>query len=199
MTAARASRLGAFVAAALSCLVGCGRLSTSPEAASSTSSSPSWLRPSPYPSSTRTGLPAVPPPAPAAVNGADVDAVALAAVRAVEGSDTALDADPHDTVLRASAWLTPAFAAQVRAYPPTAAPGATWNTWAAHRAYLVVSTSLGGDEHPADSARAAWRQVVAVLHPLGRDGWVGPDQTVVVFVTLAPAAGQWRLASIQTS
>jgi len=125
--------------------------------------------------------------------------VALAAVKAIESSDTRLDADPNDTAKRASAWLTPAFAQQVRAYPPVAAPGATWNRWAAHHAYVEVTTSLAGDDHPVDSATAAYRQVVAVLHPVGRDGWVGPAQTVVVFVTLTPVHGQWRLANEQPS
>jgi hypothetical protein len=177
-------------------LTGCGRLPSAPAA---TSSSTPLLSVSPYPSSSIFGTPPVLVPSPAAVRGADVDAVALAAVKAIEASDTRLDADPNDTAKRASAWLTPAFAGQVRAYPPVAAPGATWNRWAAHHAYIKVTTSLAGDDHPADSATAAYRQVVAVLHPVGRDGWVGPAQTVVVFVTLAPVHGQWRLANEQPS
>lgn len=177
-------------------LVGCGRL-TSPPAASS--SSAPLVSVSPYPSSSFSGTPPVPVSSPVTVNGADVDAVALAAVRAIESSDTRLDADPNDTVKRASAWLTPAFAAQVRAYPPVAAPGATWNLWAAHRAYLKVMTSLAGDDHPVDSPTAAYRQVVAVLQPVGRDGWAGPVQTTLVFVALAPVHGQWRLSSEQSN
>lgn len=179
-------------------LVGCGRLTSTPSATSSASSAP-LASVSPYPSSWFSGTPPVPVPSPAAGNGADVDAVALAAVKAIESSDTRLDADPNDTLKRASAWLTPAFAGQVRAYPPVAAPGATWNLWAAHRAYLKVITSLAGDDHPVDSATAAYRQVVAVLHPVGRDGWAGPVQTTVVFVALTPVHGQWRLASEQSN
>jgi hypothetical protein len=175
-------------------LAGCGRLTSAPSA-SRASSAPA-LSPSLYPSSGISGPAA---PSPGAVNGADVDAVALAAVKAMEASDTTLDADPNDTVKRASSWLAPGFARQVRAYPPAAAPGAAWNQWVAHRAYVRVSTSLAGDDHPAGSATEACRQVVAVLRPAGRDGWAGPAQTAVVFVTLAPVHGQWRLASAQSS
>lgn len=196
MTASQQGRVVVGLGLVAVLLVGCGRL-TSPPAASS--SSAPLVSVSPYPSSSFSGTPPVPVPSPAAVNGADVDAAALAAVRAIESSDTRLDADPNDTVKRASAWLTPAFAAQVRAYPPVAAPGATWNLWAAHRAYLKVMTSLAGDDHPVDSAAAAYRQVIAVLHPVGRDGWAGSAQTTVVFVALAPVHGQWRLSSEQSN
>lgn len=201
---------GAGVVALVLSLGGCGGLTTPPAAAagspSSASSSASMsagpgpvLSASPYPSASVSGTPVVAMPSPAGVNGADVDAVALAAVSAIESSDTTVDADPNDTVKRAAGWLTPAFAAQVRAYPPVAAPGARWNLWAAHRAYLTVTTSLAGDDHPVDTPVAAYRQVVAVLHPVGRDGWVGPVQTTVVFVSLAPVNGQWRLGSEQSS
>jgi hypothetical protein len=132
-------------------------------------------------------------PRPAA--GAGVDRVALASVRAIEGSDTTVDADPNDTVRRAAVWLTPAFAAWVRAYPPVAVPGAAWNGWSAHRAYLRVTVSLTGDGHQSDSTRVAFRQVVAVLHPIGRHGWQGQPLTRVVFVSLATVRGQWRLAA----
>jgi len=199
MTASRQVRVVAGLSFATVLLTGCARLTSTPPAATSGARSAPVLSVSPYPSSSLSGTPPVPVPAPATVSGADVDAVALAAVKAIESSDTRLDADPNDTAKRASAWLTPAFAAQLRAYPPVAAPGATWNLWAAHHAYIEVSTSLAGDDHPVDSATAAYRQVVAVLHPLGRDGWAGPAQTTVVFVALAPVHGQWRLSSEQSN
>ena len=195
MTASRHVRAMASLGLAAVLLTGCERLTSTP----ASSSRASALSPNPYPSSSLSGTPPVPVPPPPTVNGEDVGAVALAAVKAIESSDTSLDADPNDTVKRASAWLTPAFAAQVRAYPPVAAPGATWNLWAAHRAYLTVTTSLAGDDHPVDRSTAAYRQVVAVLHPVGRDGWAGPAQTTVVSVSLAPVHGQWRLSSEQSS
>lgn len=188
-------RAGAGLIVAATMLAGCAHLArTKPTQPSS--SSPA-LSASPYPSSTVSGAPPVPGSSPAATT--SVDAAALAAVKAIEASDTRLDADPNDTVKRASAWLTPAFGQRVRAYPPVAAPGAVWNQWAAHRAYVKVTTSLAADDHPVDGAAVAYRQVVAVLHPIGRDGWIGPVQTVVVFVTHAPVNGQWRLATAQTN
>lgn len=197
MTASPRARALAGLGLTAVLLTGCARLTSTPAAPAT--SSTAALSPSPYPSLPLPGTPAAPIPPTAAVNGADVDAVALAGVKAIEASDTTLDADPNDTVKRAAAWLTPSFARQVRAYPPVAASGASWNEWAAHRAYLTVSTSMAGDEHPADSASAAHRQVIAVLRPVGRDGWTGTPQTVVVFVTLAPVHGHWRLASAQSS
>lgn len=167
---------------------GASRSSTSPTSAPRTSTSPT--------ASTR--LPArIVGPTPATAS--TPNAAALAGVKAIESSDTTVDADPRDTTQRASAWLTPRFAAQVKAFPPVAAPGATWNAWAAHRAYLTVVTSIGGDEHPSDTASTAYRQVIAVTHPIGRDGWKGPAVTTVVSVSLARVSHQWRLASSQSS
>jgi len=186
----------AVAAAASTALAGCGRSST--PTAARPGRSPA-LAASPYPRSSSTASPAVPMPDPASVDGSNVDAVALMAVRALKQSDTVVDADPNDTARRAAAWLTPSFAGQVRSYPPVGAPGAEWNAWAAHRAWVEVSTSLAGDDHPSDSPTAAYRQVVAVVRPVGRDGWRGDPQRQVVFTTLAPVDGRWRLASAQPS
>ena len=138
-------------------------------------------------------------PTPGDVNQTDATAVALAGVRATEQSDTLLDSDPNGTAHRAIAWLAPSFAATVRHAPPVAAPGAQWNTWATHHAYLRVSTALGGDDHPRDTARSALRQVIATIHPIGRDQWRGAAYTDVVFVALTRLAVGWRLSSIQVS
>lgn len=136
-------------------------------------------------------------PTPATASTANT--AALFGVKAIESSDTTVDTDPHDTVARAAVWLTPGFAAQVKAFPPVAAPGAAWNGWAAHRAYVVVTARMGGDEHPPDTATTAYRQVIAVLHPTGRDAWHGTAVTAVVSVSLAKVGRQWRLASSQSS
>jgi hypothetical protein len=200
MTGSRTRTL-ATVAAAGVLLAGCAPIDGSSPTPSSSGAARA-LTPGPYPAvrpPAATSATATSMPAPSKVNTATADAAAVAAVKAIESSDTTVDADPNATVRRASAWLTPTFAAQVTAYPPVAAPGATWNAWAAHRAYVTVTTSLGGDEHPADTATATYRQVIAVLHPLGRDGWKGPTETEVVFVSLAPVNGQWRVASEQTT
>lgn len=198
MTAAARSTAMAIVGVAGVVLAGCARL-TAPAVAPSSSPTRSVraFTASPYPSRASGARTAIPVPRPPA--GAGVDRVALAGVRAIEGSDTTVDADPNDTVRRAAAWLTPAFAARVRAYPPVAVPGAAWNGWAAHRAYLKVTVSLADDDHRTDSTGAAYRQVIAVLHPVGRDGWRGRPLTQVVFVSLATVRGQWRLVGEQST
>lgn len=189
-------------------LAGCGgRSSTRPPL-----SSPAWpttavaptspglaLSAPAYPHLSATVLPALTMPAPSGVDGRSADAVALAGVQALTQSDTAVDADPNDTTLRAIGWLTPAFAAQVRAFAPVGGPGAVWLSWAAHRAYVTVVTSLGGDDRPADTATTAVRQVVAVETPIGRDGWLGSPEIEVVFVSLGRVNGQWRIASARDS
>ena len=215
----------AALVAASAALTGCafrGSTSSTTASAAAASRSSAFLSPTPYPSaghsvspwgsapstphsstsSSSTPRGSTPGPAlagPTPATASTPNAAALAGVKAIESSDTTVDADPHDTVQRASAWLTPAFAAQVKAFPPVAAPGAMWDGWASHRAYVTVTTSLGGDEHPADTATTAYRQVIAVLHPVGRDGWNGAAITAVVSVSLARLGGQWRLASAQSS
>jgi hypothetical protein len=186
----------AVAATASTALAGCGRSSTPTAARPGRSTAPAA---SPYPRSSSTASPAVPMPDPASVDGSNVDAVALMAVRALKQSDTAVDADPNDTARRAIGWLTPTFAGQVRAYPPIGGPGAQWNTWAAHQAYLDVTTSLAGEDHPPDTATTAYRQVVAVLRPVGRDGWHGDPVRQVVFASLARIDGRWRLDREQTT
>ncbi len=168
---------------------------TSP--AASSSASPSAVFGSPLARSTRTGRPGIALPAPAAVNWHRVDAVTVAAAVAVASSDTTLDNDPNDTLRRQGGWLTPGFLAAVQAYPPVSSPGAAWALWASHRAYLHVTATLGTDEHPVDTATAAYRQVIQHVTAIGRDRWRGPTTIQVAHLTLAPVAGVWRVASYQ--
>jgi hypothetical protein len=210
MTRQRAQKAGAAVAALVGMaglVVGCSTSGSSPsprstlyDATPSSTTRASPLPPRAYPSPPGHASPALVVAGPSSVNGSDASAVALAAICAIESSDTAVDADPHATVQRARAWLTPAFAEQVRRYPAVAAPGAQWNTWSTHRAYVQVATSLGGDDQPEETGTHAYRQVIAVLHPIGRDGWRGQPQRRVVFVTLTRTPGApWRIASEQAS
>ena len=127
------------------------------------------------------------------------DAAAVAAARALASSDTAVDADPNDTIRRNAGWLTADFAALVTALPPVAGPGAQWADWAAHHAYLRVTAMLGSDEHPTDTAATAARQVVERVIPIGRDGWNGMPFTQVAFLTLARVRGVWEISSYQVS
>ena len=126
----------------------------------------------------------------------EADSVALYSIRAVEASDTAVDSSPTDTFRRAAAWLAPSLSATVSQRARTADQDATWSTWVRHRAYLVVRASLAMDDHPPDTTKTARRQVYATITPIGRDGWRGVPHTEVLFVTLTPVHGSWRLAAV---
>lgn len=132
-------------------------------------------------------------PLPADINPDNADQVALAGVTALLSSNTTIDADANATFWRNRAWLTDAFARQVRDAPPIAGPGAQWNTWAAHRAVLHVATTVGGDEHPPDTATTAWRQIIATITPTGPGGWHAAAFTRAVFVALTRTRLGWRI------
>ena len=126
----------------------------------------------------------------------EADSVALYSVRAVEAADTAVDSSPTDAFRRAAAWLAPSLLATVGRHSQVD-PDATWSTWVRHRAYLVVRANLAMDDHPPDTTETAHRQVYATITPTGRDGWRGVPRTEVLFVTLTPVLGSWRLAAVQ--
>ena len=65
-----------------------------------------------------------------------------------------------------------------------AAPGAGWNTWAAHRAHLVVAVARGYDGAPADTATTTHREEVVTLTSCGLGGWIGTAVTWTDFLTL---------------
>jgi hypothetical protein len=116
-------------------------------------------------------------------------------------ADTAVDERPQHTAVRAASagWLTPGYAhAQMRA-SIRSAPGAEWDTWVRHRAYLVVKAELSGDDHPPDTPATAARGVLLDALPVGRDGWCGANTTSVVAVVLRKIHGVWRINSDQTS
>jgi hypothetical protein len=77
--------------------------------------------------------------------------------------------------------------------------GARWNDWAHHRAYLVVTSALSGDDHPPDTARTAARMVLLTQRAIGRDGWRGKTTTAVVAVVLKKLDGVWRIDNDQPS
>jgi hypothetical protein len=167
-------------------LVGCGRAAHPTPTPVTSASTPS----------TRKLVTAAPHKSLAAL---DPDAAAVAAARTLASSDTAVDADPNDTIRRNSAWLTADFAASVTGFPPIAGAGAVWDGWAAHRAYLRVTAVLGSDEHPADTAATAAREVMERVIPIGRDGWKGTPFRQVAILTLARVGGMWEISSYQNS
>lgn len=165
---------------------------------------PSLAAALPSPTASTTSAAAVPvaagatvAPAPGAGNDQTPDTAAVAAAIAWYSSDTAVDAGPNAAAVRAAAWLTPDLLAQVEAFAPVGGPGADWTQWASHRAWLQVTAVLSGDDHPADTATAAVRQVAITVTPVGRDGWTAPPTTEVAAVTLTHTAGGWRLQQLR--
>lgn len=148
-----------------------------------------------------SGFGAPPFPRPSSVNQHSPDAVALTGACAMASADTAVDDDPEHTAVRAAlaGWLTPRYAhAQVHAAISGPA-GAEWSTWTRHRAYVVVTARLSGDDRPPNTATAAARMVLITARAVGRDGWRSKAETAVVAVVLKRVDGVWRIDDEQTS
>lgn len=146
------------------------------------------------------GAPAFPDPRRA--DGRSVDAVALGSATAVASSDTTVDNSDQHTAIRASqsGWMTPTYgAAQLQGANLPPSEPALWSTYTNHRAYLVVTGQISGDDHPADTAAIAVRQVVLRIQPVGRDGWRGTKTTEVAAVVLHKINNVWRLDNDEPS
>jgi hypothetical protein len=161
----------------------------------------------------------IPSPAP------DVDlhsatAVAIAEVEATWTLNTTVDAGWYAGELAASAYMTPSYAAWIRRHPPTGAPGATWEVWAAHQATTTVSASVEADPGgPMDTAFTAYRRVVATVTPHGaasmdsgaapngamtRDGTdllVGQAEVWVTYLVVSRSSvdAPWKVAVTETT
>src|SRR5664280_1172931 len=108
-------------------------------------------------------------------------AVAIAEVEATWTVDTTVDAGWYVGELAASAYMTPTYAASIRHHPPTGAPGAMWEVWAAHQVTTTVSASIEADPGgPMDTVFTAYRKVVATVTPHGA---VSVSSTVSVSYT----------------
>jgi hypothetical protein len=159
----------------------------------------SWSPPSPALWASGAGAPAF--PRPDSVDERSVDAVALAGARALASADTAVDTQPQHTAVRAAlaGWLTPAFACAQSRASIEGPPGAEWDAWVRHRAYVVVRATLSGDDHPPDSPTTAARMVQLTEQAIGRGGWRDKTVTAVVAVVLNNVHGVWRIDSDQLS
>ena len=114
-----------------------------------------------------TATAAFPSPAPG-VDLHSATAVAIAEVEATWTVSTTADAGWYAGELAASAYMTPSYAALIRHHPPTGAPGAMWEVWAAHQATTTVSAGVETDPGgPIDTAFTAYRKVVATVMPHG--------------------------------
>lgn len=206
----------AFLLCVMTVSAGCGGGPTHATAAPSAAlTAPQGTAPAPPPSAqgspggepSPVPEPARPPgvPDPAAANWSDATAVSRAVAITMAEVDTATD-DPqtsdHDAGLRALPYLTPRYAAQIRAQQPPPVPMTVWQQWERHRAYLRATVAPGGDDQPPGTATTAYRVWEVTTIPTGRDGWRGqPVVTVTDFVTLVRARpGQpWKVASVTRS
>ncbi len=152
--------------------------------------------PAPIPTG-RPGMPAGGLPPPSTITSSDPDVAAVAALTAYYGADTALDLSPADTHRRALPWTTGQLAAAITADRPIAAPGATWNTWAAHRAYTTVTATRAYDDGaPAETPTTAYRQYVITVTLHGRDRWTGPAVGHTDFLVLHRTGNGWRITNL---
>lgn len=139
-------------------------------------------------------------PSTSQVDQGDPGKVALAAGVALSAADTTLDRSPNGTAVRAAAWLTPAMVATVTSARPAGAPGAQWDLWASHHAYLVPTAVPAPDAGaPPDSAAIAYRQIGVTTTAVGRDGWKDQPRRQILFLTLNRTLAGWRVAAVQTS
>jgi hypothetical protein len=126
------------------------------------------------------------------------DAVGRAGLTAMWTIDTKNDVTQHDATLRATPYMTPKYAKQVRKTPQRAAPGAEWSEWTDHRAYttakLHAADEAGAPKGTRNSAYRTWNVTVT---PHGRDRWKGKATTTTAFVHLVRRDGKWKIDTVQ--
>lgn len=129
----------------------------------------------------------------------DPSATSLAAVTMMWTVDTTIDLGEHEATLRAAPYFSPDYLDQVGEAVPITAPGATWETWRQHRAYTVV-TAESADEigKPPDTDVEAFRSWEVTSEPVGRDGWKGEKEVVLVYISLvrSTAQGPWQVSGV---
>jgi len=128
--------------------------------------------------------------------------VAAAMLSALWSLDTTTTASSQTTEMRASAYCTPTYGAQLRTLAPGAPPDGTWTLWAAHRATTTVALSAAPDAGaPVDTPTRAYVEDVATVSPEGSGGWRGSPEIWVEFVTLTrvTSAARWLVSGVETT
>jgi hypothetical protein len=146
------------------------------------------------------------PPAPSTAQllaGGDArDATVVARVFAL-GSwsiDTTSQRGEVDAQARLAALMTPTLAAQVQAGAATVPPSSAFLAWRRHQATTLATVAPTHDSGaPPDTTTLAHRSFALAVTPAGSDGWTGPTQIHVEFITLTrPGPGEpWRVADVQ--
>ena len=114
--------------------------------------------------------------------------------------DTTTQRGEVDAEARLVALMTPTLAAQVRAGVAAVPPSSAFLAWRRHQATTVAGAAPTHDSGaPPDTTTLAHRSFAVAVTPTGRDGWTGPTQTHVEFITLSrPGPGEpWRVADVQ--
>lgn len=149
-----------------------------------------------------TPPPGAPPTTAASVDMASPNAVAVAAIKALWTVNAAKDETPFAAEVRATVYMTPSYAAEIKGNPPQAAPGAQWQLWVDHHVVTSVKVvreyDAGG---PVSTASTAYLQYGVTVVPRGTHGWKGADNTYTEFVELTRASSNapWLVATVDTS
>lgn len=154
---------------------------------------------SPYPTGSGTGAPRGFPTGAKAAQRSDAGSVAGTFVAMTYAQDTRIDTSPYDAQRRAAALATPAYAAQLIAQAPAAAPGAQWNSWAAHRAYSTAKvSSVPTQDQPAPTPTVTYLTFTVLVNVVGV---TQPAQQLTAFVkvTRVSEADAWQVASVSIS
>ncbi len=163
----------------------------------------------PKPASAGVGLvqgPTVQPPAPSAAellaggDPRDATAVARAFALGTWSIDTTSQRSEADAEARLIALMTPTLAAQVQAGVATIGPSSAFLAWRRHQASTLAAVAPTHDSGaPPDTTTLVHRSFAVAVTPTGTDGWTGPTETHVEFITLSrPGPGEpWRVADVQ--
>lgn len=133
-------------------------------------------------------LPTQSVPEPAKVDARDPSTLGLATVVTMWSIDTAKDTSMRDGLVRASGFFSPSLYAKFRADPPGRGDAALWETWREHHAYTVVTaTPVVDSGRPEDTTTTAQYGWSVQVQAFGTDGWRGPPDEFVVYLTLSRA------------
>jgi hypothetical protein len=130
----------------------------------------------------------------------DASAVARAFALGSWSIDTTSQRGEVDAEARLVALMTPELAAQVQAGAATVRPSSAFLGWRQHRATTIATVAPTHDSGaPPDTPTLARRSFAVAVTPTGSDGWTGPTQIHVEFITLSrPGPGEpWRVADVQ--
>ncbi len=132
----------------------------------------------------------------AGVDRTSADAVATAVLTVFFTADTTVDEGPNAAAARASALLTPAYAATIMGSPPVIGAGAQWQGWAARGVQLSAEVTGLPDDRPADTATTAFRIDLVTQTPTTASGQALAPVVVVAYVALQATHAGWAVANI---